>query len=105
MNSDPRYLKDDTVGSSALTIFTLVSVSLVMYGMFEKAIYVVCEPTAEHTAGILVFTVNRFISVDVFYIMRTSHIIRPHVVFTAKKVICAQFFPCCAWYLGGGVYC
>ena len=46
VNSDPRYLKDVTVGSSASTIFTVVSVSFVGLGKYSV---LVLPMTFKHT--------------------------------------------------------
>ena len=42
MKSDPRYLKDVTIGSSASTKFTVVSVSFVGLGKYGKVAYMYC---------------------------------------------------------------
>ena len=49
MNIDPRYLKDVTVGSSASTIFTVVSVSFVGLGKYCVYVLLIFSPCLSNT--------------------------------------------------------
>ena len=49
VNSDPRYLKDGTVGSSASTIFTVVSVSFVGLGKYSVFVLLIFSPCLSST--------------------------------------------------------
>ena len=44
VNSNPRYLKDVTVGSSASTLFTVVSVSFVGLGTYSVFVLLIFSP-------------------------------------------------------------
>ena len=49
VDSDPRYLKDVTVGSSASTIFTVVSVSFVGLGKYSVFVLLIFSPCLSNT--------------------------------------------------------
>ena len=49
VNSDPRYLKDVTVGSSASTIFTLVPVSVVGIGKYSVFVLLIFSQCLSNT--------------------------------------------------------
>ena len=49
VNSDPMYLRDVTVGSSASTIFTVVSVSFVGLGKYYVFVLLIFSPCLSNT--------------------------------------------------------
>ena len=70
MNSDPRYLKDVTVGSSASTIFTMVSVSFMGLSNFSKYSRI-AGPMCPVLDPAMLTTLN-FFHGNVFYIVRRA---------------------------------
>ena len=49
VNSDPRYLKDVTVGSSASPLFTVVSLSFVGLGKYSVFVLLIFSPCLSNT--------------------------------------------------------